>query len=142
MKFAPFILVLGLIATSDTDDTRLNGTWHSNRDETVADAFKRDPRWTNASPAKIAGFRDLFGHMTITYSNGIGTSLYDGKESTWHYRVVERGNDFVVIRSDAWGEKRIRFVNGDQGYWIDAGFPARGLQEKFDRVSTNRVDRK
>ena len=83
------------------DDPRLHGTWHSNRDATVAAAFQRDPRWTNSPPERVERFRDIFGHMTITYSNGVQTADYKGEVESFRYRVVDRGADYVVIRSGA-----------------------------------------
>ncbi len=44
---------------------------------------------------------------------------------SFKYHVVRRRGDCVVIRDDApmdmGRDIRIRFVNGDTGYWIDAG---------------------
>jgi len=138
MRFTPFVLALALLAGCAHDDPRLQGTWHSNRDATVAAAFQRDPRWTNAPPEKVERFRDMFGHMTITYTKGTMTSDYRGEVSSFPYRVVESGSNFVVIRSDAPLDKdrdiRIRFVDGDSGYWIDTGPLGFGLEERFDRV--------
>jgi len=80
----------------------------------------------------------MFGHMAVTYSNGTATSDYRGEVGTFRYRVLERGSNFVVIRSEAPLEKdrdiRIRFVDGDSAYWIDTGPLGNGLEERFDRV--------
>jgi len=138
MKFAPFILVLALVAGCAHDDARLHGTWHSNREATVAAAFERDPRWTNAAPAKVERFKDMFGHMSITYSNGIATTDSHSEVESFRYRVVSRGSDYVVIHADTPIDKnrdiRITFVDGGAGYWIDTGALGFGLQERFDRV--------
>jgi len=138
MRFTLSILVLALFVGCARDDARLHGTWRSDRDATVAAAFQRDPRWTNAAPEKVARFRDMFGHMTITCSNGMQTADYRGTVEAFRYRVVNRGADYVVIHSDATMDKgrdiRIRFVDGDTGYWIDTGPFGFGLEERFDRV--------
>src|SRR5947208_8112971 len=101
-------------------DSRLNGVWQSNRDESVADAFRRDPRWTNAPPEKVERFRDMFGHMTLTYSNGVVTTRYRGEEGTLRYTAEDRGGDYVAIRMHGGiqdGETiRIRFVTGGRCY--------------------------
>lgn len=132
------ILVLVLVAGCTRDEARLQGTWRSNRDATVAAAFQRDPRWTNATPEKIERFRSLFGHMTVTYSKGTMTSDYRGEVGSFSYRVLEHGSNFVVIRSDAPLERdrdiRIRFVEGDSAYWIETGPLGNGNEERFDRV--------
>ena len=137
MRLAPIILLFLLLGCAH-DDPRLQGTWHSNRDATVAAAFKHDPRWTNAAPERVERFRDIFGHLTITYSNGMQTANFRGEVETFPYRVIERGSDYVVIRSDATLDKgrdiRIRFVDGNTGYWIDTGPLGNGLEERFDRV--------
>jgi hypothetical protein len=127
-----------MVAGCTRDDARLQGTWRSNRDVTVAAAFQRDPRWTNAAPEKVERFRDMFGHMTVTYSEGTITTDYRGEVGSFPYRVLESDSNFVVIHSDAPLDKgrdiRIRFVDGDNGYWIDSGPLGNGLEERFDKV--------
>ncbi len=141
MKHLLFVFIVGLLigCATDRDDPRLQGTWQSNRDATVAAAFQRDPRWTNATPEHVARFRDVFGHMTITYSNRVETSNYRGEVQSFRYRVVGQGPDYVVIRSGAPMEEgrdiRIRFVDNNSGYWIDTGPLGFGNQERFDRVT-------
>jgi hypothetical protein len=134
--------VLFLLVGCARDDVRLQGTWHSDRDATVAAAFQRDPRWTDAPPEKIERFKDVYGHMTLTYSNGIVRMNYQGSTNSFPYRVVKRGPDFVVIRTggDAIDSGRlihIRFVDGGAAYWSDEGpdpFVGASTIEKFDRV--------
>jgi len=127
-----------MVAGCTRDDARLQGTWRSNREATVAAAFEHDPRWTNATPEKVERFRELFGHMIITYSEGTMLANYRGEISSFSYRVLERGSNYVVIHSDALGDAerdiRIRFVDGDTGYWIDASPLGNGIRERFDRV--------
>ena len=140
MRFSLLILSIGLLAGCSKDDARLQGTWRSNREATVAAAFERDPRWTNAAPEKVERFREIFGQMTLTYSKGVVTSSYRGEVGSFGYRVVERGTNFVVIRTDGGLDEgrdvKMRFVDGDKAYWVEAGPPAEGLQERFDRVTT------
>ncbi|MBX3734215.1 MAG: hypothetical protein KF791_16690 [Verrucomicrobiae bacterium] len=124
---------------SDKSDARLNGTWKSNREDSVADAFRRDPRWTNAPSEKVARFRDIFGHMTLSYSNGVVTTRFKGEEGTLRFTVIERGEDYVVIRVHGGNqdrkESRIQFVDDDRGYWITTEtIMGDELREKFDKV--------
>ena len=137
-RFTPFILVLALVAGCARDDARLQGTWRSNRDATAAGAFQRDPGWTNATPEKLQRFTNMFGHLTVTYSKGTLTSDNLGEVGSFPYRVLESGSNYVVIHSNAPldhdREVRIRFVDGDNGYWIDTGPLGNGLEERFDRV--------
>jgi hypothetical protein len=136
---ASILLLLGC----SRDDIRLHGTWHSNREASVAAAFQRDPRWTNAPLEKVERLKDVYGHMTLTYSNGKVTSTYRGETGSFPYRVVKRGADFVVIRTggsaiDSGHDIRIEFVDGGAGYWSDSGpdaWTGASTREKFDRVS-------
>jgi hypothetical protein len=137
MRFASFILALALVTSCAHDDARLHGTWHSNRDATVSAAFERDPRWTNATPAKIERFKDLFGHMSITYSNGIATTHIQSEVGSFRYKVIESGTNYVIVHFDTvidQGDTRITFIDGGAGYWIDTGALGFGMQERFDKV--------
>jgi hypothetical protein len=140
------ILLLSLLvagcATSRKHDPRLNGTWRSNRDESVAAALQRDPRWTNAPPEKLAKFRDMFGYMTVAYSKDEICTHDRVKQWTMHYRTVDRGQDYVVIQTRGGGfadglKMRIRFVDGGNAYWIDSGrlLGSGTPEEKFERVT-------
>src|SRR5262245_51494783 len=100
MRFTFCILFLALLVGCAHDDSRLHGTWRSNREATVSAAFQRDPRWTNAPPQRVEKFREMFGHLTVTYSNGMQTADYRGTIESFRYRVVERGPDYVVIHSN------------------------------------------
>lgn len=137
MRFIPLILVLVLVAGCASDDSRLQGTWRSNRKATVAVAFQRDARWQKATPEQVQGFRDLFGHMTVTYSNRVSTIIFKNETNACHYRVIERGANYVVIRTDSplqpKQEARLQFIEGDAAYWIHSPF---GLDERFDKVET------
>ena len=140
MKFARFVFpaLITIIVGCAHDDPRLHGTWQSNRDATVAKAFQRDPRWTNAPPEKVDRFKNLFGHMSITYRNGVGTAHFHDSVYSFRYRVVGRGADYVVMRDDSpmdlGRDIRIRFVDGNRAYWIDTGPLGFGMEERFDKV--------
>jgi len=141
MRIALVILSMGLLAGCTRGDTRLLGQWRSNRDATVAAALQQDPRWRQLPPEKFERFRDMFGDMTLTYSDGMVTTIYHGKQDSFRYRVVSRGSDFVVIRTetplmDKDRDIRIRFVDGGASYWVDTGPLGNDLQERFDRVTT------
>ena len=138
MLFFAAVLLAG--CATRKDDARLQGMWRSNGDATVAAAFERDPRWKNAPPEKVQRFKDLFGKLTISYADGVATAQGIGETFSFHYQVVEHGADYVVIRDDspedAGRDIKIRFVDGDAGYWVNTGPLGRGLQERFDRVGT------
>ncbi len=140
MRFATFLVFLAVLAGCARDDARLHGTWRSNGDATVAAAFKRDPRWTNAPPERVERFRDMFGHMTVAYSNCLGTAHLRDETYTFRYRVVRRGPDYLIMRDDAPMDRgrdiRIRFEDGDASYWIDTGPLGFGLEERFDKIQT------
>ena len=126
-----------IIGCAVIDEPRLQGTWRSNREETVATKFQREPRWTNAPPDRIERFKKMFGRMTITYTNGIIKTRLGEEQGLLRYDVVDRGSDFVVVRIHGGledGQKiRIRFVDGGNGYWVKS-YLDDGLDEKFDRV--------
>ena len=134
--------LLAACATSKNYDPRLNGTWRSDRDETVAAAFARSPGWTNAPPEKVERFKNIFGHMIITYSNGVARCQDQGKQWSLKYRAVEKGQDYVVIHTEGGGiadqnDITIRFVDHGNGYWTDSGkfLGTDTPVEKFDRVT-------
>ena len=118
------------------DDARLHGTWHQNRDATVAMAFQQNPIWTNKPPEEIERFKNLFGRTTVIYLNGLMTIQAGTVDQTFHYRVVERGTNHVVIRTDNPMEKgrdvRIHFADDGKGFGIPN---SSGYEVRFDRVS-------
>jgi thiol-disulfide isomerase/thioredoxin len=126
----------GTNSDSFTDDTRLHGTWRQNRDETVALAFQGNPSWMNKPPEQMDRFKNLFGHTTIIFLNGLETVQVGAVDETFHYRVVDRGTNFVTIRTDDPTEKgrdiRIHFVNGGRGFGIPNPYR---YEVRFDKVS-------
>jgi hypothetical protein len=121
-------------------DPRLNGSWKSNREATVAEAFQSDSRWNDAPPEKVARFKDIFGHMVLTYTNRQVTMRYKVDPGTFRYTVVDIGEDFVVIKTRGGfaddQDCRIEFEDELSSYWIDADS---GLREKFDRIGTEPI---
>ena len=103
----------------------------------MAAAFERDPRWTNATPAKLEKFKDLFGYMSVTYSNNLTTTDFHDKVESFRYKVKESGTNYVIVHFDTpinQGDMRITFVDAGAGYWIDGGLLGFGLEERFDKV--------
>jgi thiol-disulfide isomerase/thioredoxin len=121
--------------SDSSDDARLQGTWKQNRDATVAAAFQKNPSWTNKPPEQIERFKNLFGHSGVTYLNGIETITTSETYESFHYRVVERGTNYVIIRNDDPMEKgrdiRIHFVDEGRGFGIPN---TSGYEVRFDRV--------
>ena len=139
MKPVALFLSLVVCAGCSSDDVRLHGTWRSNREATVAEIFRADAHWATASPEKRAKLADLFGNLSVTFSNRVITTLINGKVDLIGYRVVSRGSDYEVIHFDegldAGADIRIRFVDGGSAYWIGGGVIMLGMQERFDRVA-------
>jgi len=100
--------------------------------------FRRDPRWTNAPPERVQKLKDMFGHMRITYSASSITTEFRGEKERLGYMVMDRGDDFVVIRIRGGVEDgqdaRIRFVDNARAYWVHS-FAAPSIEERFDRVT-------
>jgi len=128
-------LVSLVACRSAREEPRLQGTWRSNSDETVS-AWRRD----GALPVNVIDqFEgDVLGKMSVTYSGRRVTSTTGGDwTEVSEYRVVESGDDFVVIEqfSDVYKRTlrwRVRFVKG--GYWISNDEILKGYTEKFDLV--------
>jgi hypothetical protein len=101
--------------------------------------FEHDPRWTNAPSEKVQKLRAMFGIMTITYGDRAFVTHYNDEEQRLGYEVVERGDDYVVIRikggfADGQNE-RLRFVDDAKAYWIRS-LMAPAIEERFDKVLT------
>src|ERR1043166_7338307 len=129
-------LVTLIACRSARQESRLQGTWRSNKDETVS-AWRRDA----VIPAKVTDRfeSEVLGKMSVTYS---GRRVTSTTGSDWtevsEYRVVESGADFVVFDqfSDVYKRTlrwRVRFVK--DGYWISNDEILKGYTEKFDLVS-------
>ena len=119
------------------DDPRLYGTWQESRDAIVDFAFKQNPTWTNWPPEKIEEFKSRFGHNRITYLNGIEHSEFGSAYMTFHYHVLERGTNYVVLRDDDPMNKghavRLDFANEDNSFYVH---PVSGpVFRRFDKVS-------
>jgi hypothetical protein len=133
MKSLLLVCLLALSAGCATDDARLHGTWRSNRGATVAAALRQNPSLTNLPPDQLAQFSAVFGQLTMTYARGVVTQGFLGKTNVWPYKVVEKGADFVVIRSPMKGvaDARIRFVEQGKAYWVGG---VGEYDERFDKI--------
>ncbi len=141
MRLAVLILACLCLVTlmacrSARSEPRLQGTWRSNKNETLS-AWRRDA----VIPAKVVDKfeSEVLGKMSVTYS---GRRVMSTTGSDWtevsEYRVVESGDDFVVFDqfSDVYKRTlrwRVRFVK--DGYWISNDEILKGYIEKFDLVS-------
>jgi hypothetical protein len=133
MKYSLLIVLLAMLAGCASDDARLHGTWQSNREATVAAALLQNPSLTNLPPDRVEKFGGVYGQMTMTYSHGMVTQCFRGTTNVWPYKVVEKGADFVVVRSPMQGvpDAKMRFVESGKAYWVD-GIGV--YEERFDRV--------
>ena len=138
MRLALIILICLCLVTlmacrPARSESRLQGTWRSNKDETLS-AWRRDA----VIPAKVIDRfeSEVLGKMSVTYS---GRRVTSTTGSDWtevsEYRVVESANDFVVFDqfSDVYKRTlrwRVRFVK--DGYWISNDEILKGYTEKFD----------
>ena len=129
-------LAIFLLGCAPKYDPRLIGTWQSNRADTVAEAFKRDPAWHEAAPERIQRFRQMFGHMVVTYTKNSAVIEYKEEKCELNYTVIEKGEGFVVIKTigglDDQQDLRLSFSEDLSSYWIDSGW---GVREKFDKIS-------
>lgn len=129
-------LVTLMACRSGRTEPRLQGTWRSNKTETVSQ-WRRDAVLT---PKVIDRFEsEVLGKMSVTYA-GLRVTSTTGSDWTEvsEYRVVETGDDFVVFDqfSDVYKRTlrwRVRFVK--DGYWVSNDEILKGYTEKFDLVS-------
>src|SRR6185436_5080547 len=141
MKLAFIILACLCLVTlmacrSARTEPRLQGTWRSNKDETVSQ-WRRNGVLTAKVIDRFES--EVLGKMSVTYS---GRRVTSTTGSDWtevsEYRVVESGDDFVVFdqfsklykRTLRW---RVRFVK--DGLWISNDEILKGYTEKFDLVN-------
>jgi len=141
MRIALLILACLCLITlmayrSGRTESRLQGTWRSNKDETVSQ-WRRDGVLTARVIERFES--EVLGKMSVTYA---GRRVTSTTGSDWtevsEYRVVESGGDFVVFDqfSDVYKRTlryRVRFVK--DGYWISNDEILKGYTEKFDLVS-------
>jgi hypothetical protein len=114
----------------ENDDPRLQGTWRPTQEV----VFQIDGKTTSRY---LTGTDRILN--TITYSNCVrsidrGGKVFDHGGKVWssRYRVVERGSDFVTVRSRGL-DKRIRFVDGNAAFWIDDA-PEIKLQLRYEKM--------
>src|SRR6266849_8711445 len=103
---------------SARSEPRLQGTWRSNKDETVS-AWKRDAVITAKVIDRFES--EVLGKMSVTYS-GRRVASTTGRDWTEvsRYCVVESGGDFALFDKFSDGYKRtlrwkVRFVK--DGCW-------------------------
>lgn len=129
-------LVTLMACQSARHESRLQGTWRSNKDDTVS-VWRRDA----VIPIKVIDRfeSEVLGKMSVTYSGRrvISTTGSDWTEIS-EYRVVESGNDFVLFDqfSEVYNRMlrwKVRFVK--DGYWISNDEILKGYTEKFDLVN-------
>jgi thiol-disulfide isomerase/thioredoxin len=135
-----------LADTNSSDDARLYGTWQQSRDAIVSFAFQQNPSWTNWLPEKIEEFKNRYGHEKVTFLNGIVHHEFGSAYETFHYQVVDRGTDYVIIRDDDPMNKghnlHLRFVDGGRSFFSvpDSG-PAFLRYDKISQDDTNNTYR-
>lgn len=137
-----FLTCLGLCVAALTGceakpegDPRLQGTWRSNKEATVA-AWRR----AGVFPAKFIDHceKELLGKAVLTCSGNQTTATNtEGKVIISTNRVIETGGDYLVMEDYDEDQKKmvkctIRFVK--DGYWVSSDDPIKGYFEKFDLV--------
>ncbi len=134
------ILCIILSGCANRYDKRLEGTWKSNRNDTVAEFKQRFPNRfrLNEDSGREEKFAQLFGHMNHTFTDTDLTVEYKGNVFTVKYKVIELGKDFVIIRTsdEDLGDMKIRFVDNFDSYWTneDSDF-----SEKFTKIKITKT---
>lgn len=103
-------------------DSRLLGTWRSDRQPTVAEwRFTKRP-----TPERRRKFLDIFGHLRVTYTRTRIRGVLRDYRFTQRYEVLAADSDTVAIGYDdaqLTGEWRIQHIHfeGRDRYWIALG---------------------
>ncbi len=95
------LYITGCVSDNEISyDRRLEGTWRSNRKETM-ERFRRDfPEKVKRLGKTLVKFGKIFGSMKVSYSkNKISCYTSDGAIMVYKYEIVDKGKDFVKIRS-------------------------------------------
>jgi thiol-disulfide isomerase/thioredoxin len=115
----------------------LYGTWQQSRDAIVSFALKQNPSWTNWPPEQLEAFGNRYGHVRVTFLNGIVHEEMGVAYGTWHYEVVEKGSNYVMTRCDDPMSKghtvRNQFTDDGKSFFV---VPDKGPTFlRYDRVS-------
>ena len=114
-------------------DQRLQGTWRSNKEETLA-------RWKEEAtfpPSSIARLEPLLGNTTVVFAGGKVTTTAEHWTEVSRCRLVKSGKDYVVVEQFSKVHNRhLRFVVFfvDDGFWSASDDIIKGYIEKFDRI--------
>jgi hypothetical protein len=111
-----------------TTDTRLLGTWQSDRRRTFRH-FRPQPR---CRPSSLRKLKSLFGKLIVRWADGTFECELDGILTAGVYRVVAKDATSVVVRcSDDSGTSLCHIHFDDCWYWL----PVSGsMIEWFRRV--------
>jgi hypothetical protein len=128
-------VVLGaavLILAWPQSDSRLIGTWQSDREKT----FAKPEKSPFFDEKKMEGFKKLFGKLKVRYTDNRLTMDQEGVTTTAEYRVVGKDKHSVVISTslDLSGEQelvQIHFVDSDTYWLLDSSGV---MKEYFTRV--------
>jgi hypothetical protein len=146
MKLRPFLMattvtvlaMLGFNSGCASSDSRLIGTWKSNRELTLPTFPNRE----QLTPDKRAFFDSIFGKVRVTYSARQMTTELPGESGappfrqSYAYRVSSFDTNSVTIRhpDPITGNQTSTIIHfeGTSRYWEAVG--EKGGREYFDRV--------
>ena len=150
MKYCWFtVLVLACMCVGcSTSDSRLYGTWKSDREATID--YNRNH--TKISDRELQALGQMFGHLIVVYQSGgrssttmeahtitrgTETESFDSLSDKSAYRIVAKDDDSVVIELGE--DKTILTIHfeGDNMYWIylgDKDLSGRHMREYFRRI--------
>jgi hypothetical protein len=115
-------------------DSRLHGTWRSNKEQTLA-------RWRREAifpPEVIRRLEDSLVTTTVTYAGRKVTTSTDDWSEVSKYRVLKSGKDYTVFElfSKVWN-RHVRFAAFfvEDGAWIASDDIIKGYISKYDRIT-------
>ena len=127
---------------SPKTDTRLRGTWRSDRHRTLAE-WRFTKRLT---PERRRKFLGIFGKLRVTYTPTRIRGVFDDYRFTQRYEVLGSDSDTVAIRYEdtqvtgQWCIQHIHFDGSDR-YWIALGCNREWFRRVSDRVPNHAVQR-
>lgn len=119
---------------------RLQGTWISDREGTVA-AMKENERWRE-NPEVIERVSNIFGKLTVTYKGRSVAAHMDEYGDTGILTVLSEAGAVADVEIRSTGKdrpeylpevQRYRISMGEDYYWLEA-IDGSGIPERFIRL--------
>ncbi|MDB6121357.1 MAG: hypothetical protein JWQ71_350 [Pedosphaera sp.] len=126
------VLLLGFSLSIHAGNSKLVGTWKSNKAATV-DYLKSH---TKLTPQQLEKVGSVLGKMVIEFDAEKMTMKSGNWKFVSKYKIVEESKDGVTIEAEDPGTKKLtktKFELDNSGFWTpDEKIP--GYKERFDKI--------